>query len=73
MNDKIRTGYTNFNVGMYFIVPDDTEKFHKIDENGKKLVRVSTSCWFTSLPVSRHKEFITLYKRYANYINKKRR
>ena len=64
MNDKIRTGYTNFNVGMYFIVPDDTEKFHKIDENGKKLVRVSTSCWFTSLPVSRHKEFITLYRKY---------
>ena len=73
--DKIRTGYTNFNVGMYFIVPDDTEKFHKIDENGKKLVRVSTSCWFTNLPVEKHNELITLYekyspekfKKYANY------
>lgn len=59
--DKIRTGYTNFNVGMYFVVPDDCEKFHKI-VNGKKMVRVSTSCWFTSLQVSKHKEFITLYK-----------
>lgn len=61
--DKIRTGYTNFNVGMYFVVPDDCEKFHKIVD-GKKMVRVSTSCWFTSLQVSKHKEFITLYKTY---------
>lgn len=61
--DKIRTGYTNFNVGMYFVVPDDCKKFHKI-VNGKKMVRVSTSCWFTSLQVSKHKEFITLYKTY---------
>ena len=61
--DKIRTGYTNFNVGMYFFVPDDCEKYHKIVD-GKKMVRVSTSCWFTSLPVERHKEFIPLYKKY---------
>lgn len=62
--DKIRTGYTNFNVGMYFVVPDNYEKYHKI-ENGRKLVRVATSCWFTSLPVEKHKEPITLYKRYT--------
>lgn len=61
--DKIRTGYTHFNTGMYFIVPDNVEKYHKI-ENGKKLVRVSTSCWFTNLPVSRHKEELTSYKKY---------
>ena len=73
-NDKIRTGYTNFNVGMYFLVPDDTEDYHKIID-GKKAVRVSTSCWFTNLPVEKHNEFITLYekytpekyKKYANY------
>lgn len=63
-NDNIRTGYTNFNVGMFFIVPDDTKKFHKI-ENGKKLVRVSTSCWFTNMPVMRHNEMLTLYKKYT--------
>ena len=40
--NKIRTGYTNFNVGMYFAVPDTYEKFHHI-ENGKKIARVSTS------------------------------
>ncbi|MDD2757973.1 MAG: adenine-specific methyltransferase EcoRI family protein [Patescibacteria group bacterium] len=62
--DKIRTGYTNFNVGMFFMVPDDWELFHHIDENGKKIARVSTSCWFTSLEVEKHKEFITLYKKY---------
>jgi hypothetical protein len=61
--DKIRTGYTNFNVGMYFYVSDDSEKYHKVVD-GKKMVRVSTSCWFTSLPVSKHNEFLTLYKRY---------
>ncbi len=62
--DKIRTGYTNFNVGMFFIVPDDWELFHHIDENGKKIARVSTSCWFTNLDVEKHKENVTLYKKY---------
>ena len=61
--DKVRTGYTNFNVGMYFFVPNDCEKYHKIVD-GKKMVRVSTSCWFTSLPVAKHNEFLTLYKQY---------
>lgn len=62
--NKIHTGYTNFNVGMFFQVPDDWEKFHHI-ENGKKIARVSTSCWFTNLPVSRHKENLILYKHYT--------
>jgi len=60
--DKIRTGYTNFNVGMFFVVPDDWEKFHHIDKNGKKIARVSTSCWFTNLEVKKHKEDLILYK-----------
>ncbi len=62
-DDKLRTGYTNFNVGMYFYVPDDWEKYHKI-EGGRKMVRVSTSCWFTNLYVKKHKENITLYKQF---------
>lgn len=62
--DKIRTGYTNFNVGMFFVVPDDWEIFHHIDKDGKKIARVSTSCWFTNLEVEKHKEYITLYKKY---------
>lgn len=62
-HDKIRTGYTNFNVGMYFFVPEDTENFHKIID-GKKAVRVSTACWFTNLPVEKHNEILTLYEKY---------
>ena len=61
--DKIRTGYTNFNVGMYFFVPNDCENYHKIVD-GRKMVRVSTSCWFTNLPVKKHMEYLAFYKRY---------
>lgn len=64
-DDKIRTGYTNFNVGMYYYVPEYCENFHKIVD-GKKMVRVSTSCWFTNLPVSKHKDDIILYKKYSS-------
>ena len=63
--DKIRTGYTNFNVGMFFSVPDSYEKFHHI-ENGRKMARVSTSCWFTNLPVKKHTEDLILYKQYVS-------
>lgn len=62
--NKIRTGYTNFNVGMYFFVPEDTIKYHKIID-GKKAVRVAASCWFTSLPVRKHNDDLTLYKNYT--------
>lgn len=62
--DKLRTGYTNFNVGMFFEVPDDWKLFHHIDEKGKKIARVSTSCWFTNLDVEKHKQDIVLYKKY---------
>lgn len=65
MEDKIRTGYTNFNVGMFFAVPDDWEQFHHVDNDGRKIVRVATSCWFTSLDVAKHKEFLPLYKEYT--------
>ncbi len=64
-DNKLRTGYTNFNVGMFFTVPDDWEQFHHIDETGKKIARVSTSCWFTNLEVEKHKQDITLYKKYT--------
>ncbi len=62
--DKLRTGYTNFNVGMWFFVPDHFDKFHKIVD-GQKMVRVSTSCWFTNLDVQKHNEKIALYKKYS--------
>jgi len=62
--DKLRTGYTNFNVGMFFIVPDHWGKYHHIDEKGRKIARVSTSCWFTNLEVKKHKEDLILVKTY---------
>jgi hypothetical protein len=65
MQDKIRTGYTNFNVGMFFVVPDDWKHFHHVDKDGKKIARVATSCWFTNLDVAKHKEFLPLYKEYT--------
>ncbi len=64
--NRMRTGYTNFNVGMFFVVPDDWKKYHHI-ENGKKIARVSTSCWFTNLEVAKHREKIVLYKKYDPY------
>jgi len=62
--NRIRTGYTNFNVGMYFFVPANWEEYHRV-ENGRKMVRVSTSCWFTNLDVQKHKEFLTFHKHYS--------
>jgi hypothetical protein len=63
-DNKIFTGYTNFNVGMYFFVPDNWEKYHKI-EDGRKIVRNSNSCWFTNLEVKKHNEELVLYKKYS--------
>lgn len=64
MHDRIRTGYTHFNTGMFFYVPDNFEKYHHI-ENGRKTARVSTSCWYTNLPVQKHKEELVLNKHYS--------
>lgn len=63
-DDKLRTGYTNFNVGMFFFVPDSYEQFHHY-QGGKKVARVSTSCWLTTLPVSKHNEELILIKHYS--------
>lgn len=73
-DNNLRTGYTNFNVGMFFEVPNDWDLYHHINENGKKIARVSTSCWFTNLEVEKHKQDIVLYKKhnktdYPNYEN----
>lgn len=62
-NDKARTGYTNFNIGMFFEIPDNYETFHHI-EDGHKIARVASSCWITTLPVKKHKETLIMYKKY---------
>ncbi len=49
-DNRLWLGCTNFNVGMFFEVPDDWVHFHHIDkETGRKIARVSASCWYTNL------------------------
>ena len=49
---------------MFFVVPSQWKKFHHIDESGKKIARVSTSCWFTNLEVKKHNDDLILFKTY---------
>lgn len=49
-DNKLWLGCTNFNVGMFFEVPDEWENFHHIDKDtGRKIARVASSCWYTNL------------------------
>ena len=49
-DNKMWLGCTNFNIGMFFEVPAHWEHFHHINqETGRKIARVSTSCWYTNL------------------------
>jgi hypothetical protein len=60
-DDRLWLGCTNFNVGMFFEVPYHWEHFHHIDEaTGKKIARVSTSCWFTNLDHGRRHQPLNL-------------
>lgn len=60
-DNKIWLGCTNFNVGMFFAVPDDWSRFHHIDEvSGRKMARVSTSCWYTNLDHGRRHHPLSL-------------
>ena len=59
--NKLWLGCTNFNVGMFFEVPEGWERFHHIDETtGRKIARVSTSCWYTNLDHGRHHQRLPL-------------
>ncbi len=60
-DNKLWLGCTNFNVGMFFEVPDDWKHFHHIDaQTGRKLARVSTSCWYTNLDHGRRHQPLSL-------------
>lgn len=60
-DNKMWLGCTNFNVGMFFEVPDNWERFHHINkETGRKIARVSTSCWYTNLDHGRRHEPLNL-------------
>lgn len=59
--NRLWLGCTNFNVGMLFEVPAEREKYHHIDEmTGKKIARVSTSCWYTNLDHGRRHQPLSL-------------
>lgn len=59
--NRLWLGCTNFNVGMFFELPDSWEKYHHIDKvTGKKVGRVSTSCWYTNLDHGRRHQPLSL-------------
>ena len=62
--DKIWLGATNFNKGMYFLVPEDFEyadsyKFDR-EQNGAKVNRVPGVCWFTNIEHGRRHQPLNL-------------
>lgn len=60
-DNKIWLGCTNFNVGMFFEVPDHWDRFHHINqETGKKIARVSSSCWYTNIDHGRRHQPLSL-------------
>jgi len=60
-DNKLWLGCTNFNVGMFFEVPAHWERFHHINhETGRKIARVSTSCWYTNLDHGRRHQSLQL-------------
>lgn len=60
-DNRLWLGCTNFNVGMFFEVPDNWKHFHHIDKDtGRKIARVSTSCWYTNLDHGRRHEPLNL-------------
>ena len=64
MENKLWVGATNFNVGMYFYVPENfvyasTYKFER-ELDGRKASRVPGVCWFTTLDHGRRHEPVVL-------------
>lgn len=63
-DNKMWLGATNFNTGMYFRVPDDfiyadSYKFER-EQNGIKVNRVPSVCWFSSLDHGRRHQPLSL-------------
>lgn len=66
--NQLWLGVSSFNSGMYFQVPEnyqyaDTYKFDR-ERNGKKVMRVSSICWYTNIPHTKRNTKIDLYKKY---------
>lgn len=61
-NNKIWLGIHS-NVTMEFAIPDSYQKYDRI-ENGVKIGKVPSICWFTNLPNNKRTELLDLYKKY---------
>ena len=60
-DNRLWLGCTNFNVGMFFEVPDHWKHFHHIDKDtGRKIARVASSCWYTNLDHGRRHQPLNL-------------
>lgn len=67
-NNELWLGVSSFNSGMYFQVPEnyqyaDTYKFDR-ERNGRKVMRVSSICWYTNIPHEKRNTPLDLYKKY---------
>ena len=61
-NNKIWLGIHS-NITMEFAMPDSYRKYDRI-ENGVKIGKVPSICWFTNLPNKKRTESLDLYKKY---------
>ena len=60
--NKLWLGYRNINSDMWFLMPDNTEKYEKLI-NGKKAKHIM-ACWYTNLDVAKRHEKFDMYKKY---------
>lgn len=63
--NRLWAGVTKYNSGMFFRIPDTYTTYHHIDEEGHKVGRVSTSCWWTNIENKRHSELFIPTKKYS--------
>ncbi len=62
-DNKIWIGHRNINSDMWLILPDNAEKYEKINEQGQKTQHIM-ACWFTNLDIAKRHENLILYKTY---------
>lgn len=67
--NQLWLGVSSFNSGMYFQVPEnyqyaDTYRFDR-ERNGRKVMRVSSICWYTNIPHTPAGKPLILEKRYS--------
>lgn len=63
--NKIWLGHSIHSGDREFVVPDHYERFHRMDDNGTKYVRVSGVRWFTNLDYKERHDDLVLYKKYS--------